>query len=99
MLLAVAGIAIVLGFVGGLASHAAFPAPAGPTGPAGSSGAVPTGNLGYCFNVSYFTDNAGTTSYTWVSGVTLVSPTLQSGTQSCPTGTFIPLTPSTSPAA
>jgi hypothetical protein len=94
--------ALVLGLVGGIVSHAMFPAPAGavgkqgpvgqtgPAGPAGSAGtasSVDTSTLGYCFNVNY-TTQAGTS---WVSSVTLASPTLQSGTQSCPTGSFVPI--------
>jgi hypothetical protein len=102
-------IALVLGLVGGIASHALFPAPAGavgkqgpvgqagPAGPAGTASAVDTSNLGYCFNVQYYTDNTGSSSFTWVSSVNLASPTLQSGTQSCPSGTFVPITAQSTP--
>ena len=98
MLFAVAGIAIVLGFVGGLVSHAIFPqkagpqgkqglagerGPAGPAGPTGSAGSLDVANLGYCVDVTYYTDDTDTENFTWVSGVTLSAPTIQAGTQSC----------------
>jgi hypothetical protein len=107
-------LAIVLGFVGGIASHAIFPQNQGPegkqgiAGKAGATGPIgPTGpaanvdlsKLGVCVNVTYFTDNAGFgTSYTWVNGVSIYTPTSTNGTQSCPTGMFTPVAASSTPA-
>jgi hypothetical protein len=106
MLVGVAVTALLLGFVGGMASHALFPAKAGAVGPqglvgqagpagrpglagpAGPAANIDTTKLGYCLNVTY--SSSGSTS--WVSGVSLQPPTIQSGTQSCPVGSFVPIT-------
>lgn len=95
-------LALVLGFVGGLASHALFPAhqglrgeagaqgapgKAGPIGPAGPAANVDLNSLGVCVNVTY---NYSGVSY--VSGVSISAPVLTGGTQSCPNGTFTPVT-------
>lgn len=95
---------LVLGFAGGLASHAMFPSkqgpagvegkqgPAGEAGPQGAAGDaanINLSNIGYCVNVDYvYSGNV-----TYVSGVSISSPVLTNGTQSCPTGTFTPLQP------
>jgi hypothetical protein len=103
----VAIVGAVLGFAGGITSHALFPAhngkpgaqgpvgqagPAGPSGPAGSS--TDLGTTGYCFNTSYF-DNQ-TYGIDYINSVSLTSPVDVNGTQTCPSGTFVPLQPSTS---
>jgi hypothetical protein len=104
--LIIAAVAVlVLGFVGGIVSHAAFPASKGATGPTGKQGPVgqagPTGpagnaanlnlsNIGYCINVQY---QFGSVSY--VNSVDITAPVLTNGTQSCPNGTFTPLQPTT----
>jgi hypothetical protein len=65
---------------------------AGPIGPAGSAANADLGQLGYCVNVTYYTDDTGVgTSFTWVGGVGLTNPTITNGTQSCTTGTFTPI--------
>jgi hypothetical protein len=102
--------ALVLGFAGGLASHALFPSKqgpagtqgkegkqgpvgeAGPAGPAGNAANIDLSNIGYCVNVNYV--YSGTVTY--VSGVSISSPILTNGTQSCPNGTFTPLQPTSS---
>ena len=107
---------LVLGFAGGLASQALFPAKqgpagvpgkqghqgqqgqvgqAGPAGPPGNAANINLSNIGYCF--AYNTFNDTTDSYTWVTSVSLYAPTDTNGTQSCPTGTFTPLQPTTAP--
>jgi len=101
---------LVLGFAGGLASHALFPAKqgppglagkqgkqgpvgqAGPQGPAGDAANINLSNIGYCVNVNYVYGG----DVTYVSGVSISSPVLTDGTQSCPNGTFTPLQPTTS---
>jgi hypothetical protein len=109
MLIGTLAAVIILGFVGGIAAQAIFPAKqgpvghtgkqgaAGPAGPAGATGSAANVNFsaeGLCFNSSYFTDNAGFgTSYTWVSNVGLYTPTITNGAKSCPSGTFVPLEP------
>ena len=105
------GVALVAGFGGGLASHAAFPAPRGlrgvvgvagdrgPEGPPGSTGQpgkmirLDLNRLGYCFNYNTQTSTDGTT--TWVTGVYLNPPNEDkaSGALSCPSGSFVSLTP------
>jgi hypothetical protein len=110
MLVGVGVLALVLGLVGGVVSHALFPAPAGavgavgrqgpvgetgPAGPVGPATNVDTSKLGFCVNVTY-ANNGGAS---WVSGVTIETPTVQSGTQSCPTGSFVPVTASPTPGA
>ena len=103
---------LVLGFAGGITSQALFPAKQGPTGhqgeqgkqgPVGETGpAGPAGNaaninlsgIGYCFGYNTFSD--ATTNYTWVTSVSLYAPTDTNGTQSCPTGSFTPLQPTSS---
>ena len=103
--LAIVGVlALLLGFAGGIVSHAIFPAktgatgaagkqgPAGEAGPAGQTGPpanINLSQLGYCVDVSYFNDT--TDSFTWVSGVSIYAPTVTNGTQSCPSGTFTPI--------
>lgn len=106
----IVGVALIIGVLGGVVSHALYPThdgkpgavgkqgppgeagragPAGPTGPGGSSTDLST--TGYCMNVSYTTDTYS--NYTYVSGVSLSSPTLVNGTQTCPSGSFVPLQP------
>jgi hypothetical protein len=107
-----AGFAIVgaaLGFAGGLATHAIFPAkngvngqpgaqgpageagPSGPQGPAGNN--TDLGTVGYCFNTSYF-DNQ-TYGIDYIDNVSLTAPVNTNGVDSCPSGTFVPLQPTT----
>lgn len=109
MLMGTIIIVLVLGFAGGIAAQAFFPAKqgpvghtgkqgpqgvAGPTGPAGSAANVNFSAEGLCFDSSYFTDNAGFgTSYTWVSNASLYTPTITNGAKSCPSGSFVPLEP------
>lgn len=64
--------------------------PVGKTGPAGTSGksANPSQD-GVC--ISYFTDNTGAQSFTWVSDVE--APVWQNGVRSCMTGSFVPVSP------
>lgn len=104
---------LVLGFAGGIAAQSMFPAKqgpvgaqgkegkqgqvgqAGPIGPAGNAANINLSSIGYCFN--YDTQTSGTS--TWVTDVTLYAPTDTNGTQSCPTGSFVPLQPvSSSPS-
>ena len=109
LIVGVVAIAVVSGFLGGVVSHAAFPAkqgpqgvrgPAGQTGPAGSKGpAGPVGNvdtstLGYCIDTSTETLNYFTPPVTVVTSVNVYAPTITNGTQSCPTGSFEPLSSS-----
>jgi hypothetical protein len=102
---------LVLGFAGGLASHALFPSKqgpagaqgkegkqgavgeAGPAGPAGNAANINLSSIGYCFGYNTFADT--TDNYTWVTSVSLYAPTDTNGTQSCPSGTFTPLQPTT----
>jgi hypothetical protein len=109
MLVGFAAVVLVLGFAGGIAAEGLFPAKQGPVGHTGKTGATgaqgPVGatgsaanvnlaNEGLCFNSSYFTDNAGFgNSYTWVSNVSLYTPTITNGAKSCPSGSFVPLEP------
>jgi hypothetical protein len=96
--------ALALGFAGGLASHALFPAQQGAAGATGKQGAVgqtgaagPAGsaaninlsNIGYCVSV----DNVYSGTLSYVQDLSIYAPTLTNGTQSCPTGTFTPLQP------
>jgi hypothetical protein len=98
-------LALALGFVGGLASHVLFPAPQGPqgetgaagvpgkagaigpAGPAGPAANVDLSSLGVCVNVTYADSGVS-----YVSGVSISAPVLTGGTQSCPNGTFTPVT-------
>jgi hypothetical protein len=104
MLAAVAVVAIVLGFAGGVVSHAVFPAsqgkmgvsgkqgPVGETGsqgPPGSAATVSTSNLGVCWNTTYGSDGLGND---FVQSISMESPSLVSGTQSCPSGSFVGVT-------
>lgn len=67
--------------------------PVGPRGPAGSQGdagkAAETAHLGVC--VSYFTDTTGTGNFTWAQNVT--APVVTNGVDTCPTGSFVSITP------
>ncbi len=104
-LAAFAVVGAVLGFAGGVTSHAIFPAKAGAQGPAGEAGpsgpagpagtSTDLGNVGYCFNYTTF-DNQ-TTNESYVNSVSLTAPVNTNGTLSCPNGTFVPLQPTTSP--
>jgi hypothetical protein len=107
--LIIAAVAVlVLGFVGGVVSHAVFPAQkgatgaagkqgqvgqTGPTGPAGNAANINLSNIGYCINFQY--QYGGTVSY--ISSADISPPVLTNGTQSCPNGTFTPLQPTTPP--
>ena len=104
MLIGTLAAVIVLGFLGGLAAQALFPAKqgatghtgkqgvAGPAGPTGATGSAANINLsaeGVCYNVSY--NNSGTVSF--VDGVSVYTPTVNGTTKSCPSGNFVPLEP------
>src|ERR1035437_342213 len=88
--------ALMLGFGGGLASHAAFPAPAGAAGPSGVVGRAgalrPAANIdlrkiGLCVWTEYaFSGSVG-----YVNGVSIFPPTNNGGTLSCPYGTYVNL--------
>jgi hypothetical protein len=108
LIVAGVAIAIIAGFLGGVVSHAAFPAKqgpqgvhgptgpvgsAGPAGPAGTAGNVNTSNLGYCISTSTETLNNYTPPVFVVTGVSIYAPTITNGTQSCPTGSFESLSP------
>ena len=98
---------LVLGFAGGLASHALFPSKQGPAGAQGKEGkqgpvgeAGPAGPAGNAANINLSTigycvnvDNVYSGGVSYVQDVSLYAPTLTNGTQSCPTGTFTPLQP------
>jgi hypothetical protein len=97
---AVAAVALLLGFVGGLASHAIFPpkqgasgaqgpvGQTGATGPAGSAASVDLSKIGLCVNVT--TADSGVY---YVSGVSIFAPTDNAGTLSCPFGQYVNLEP------
>jgi hypothetical protein len=93
----IALVALVLGFGGGLVSHAAFPAPkgaTGPTGPPGPSGVgtpIDLNNMGYCVSVS--TMNNQTWDAFYVTNVSISAPTDTAGTLSCPSGQYVSLEP------
>lgn len=100
---------LLLGFVGGLVAQTLFPAKqgpaghegkqgaqgpvgqAGPAGPAGNAANINLSTIGYCLNV----DNVYSGGVSYVQDLSLYAPTLTNGTQSCPTGSFVPLQPST----
>ena len=100
-------IAIVLGFGGGLASRALFPAKQGKTGLQGIAGKPgPPGNQGatgpagsaanldlsrFGYCVNIQYGNSGTVSY--VSSVEISDPIDNDGTLSCPSGTYTNLEP------
>jgi hypothetical protein len=107
MLCATIIVVLVLGFAGGMVARAVFPAKqgergavgktgkqgpvgqAGPIGPTGPAANVNLSALGLCFGYNTFNDT--TTNYTWVTSVQLYTPTVTNGTQSCPSGSFVPL--------
>jgi len=61
----------------------------GPEGPSGSLQVVDTNKLGYCFQSSYqYNDEVS-----WIDSAYLVAPTNNGGTLSCPSGSFVSLTP------
>lgn len=103
-------IAIVSGFVGGVVSHSAFPAKqgqrgeqgpvgqTGPAGPTGTGGTFSTANLGYCVDTSSETLNNYTPPVNAITYVGIYPPTITNGTQSCPSGTFEPISSSSSSA-
>lgn len=108
-LFALGGIAIALtaGAAGAGLTQLAFTpeagsvGPAGPTGLAGSIGPVgapgnnaasqrlDTNKVGYCFDYSYQYNS----DINWIDSVSLFAPTSNNGTLSCPSGSFISLTP------
>jgi len=104
MLIAIGFAAVLLGFLGGIASHALLPASAGAHGKQGQKGdkgnagqqGIPGSDavanlsaLGVCYDVTYGKDNnADSTS---VMGVYLSTPTVTNGTQSCQSGQFLPV--------
>jgi hypothetical protein len=98
-LLAIAvGLALV--FAGTFLSHAIYPAAAGPRGDTGASGLPgPTGppgstasdsNLGVCVSTTM------DPTFSWVVSVSVTTPVLTDGTQSCPTGSFVSVLPAAS---
>jgi hypothetical protein len=87
----VAGAAGVAG-VAGVQGPVGQAGPAGPAGPPGKS--TDLGIVGYCLNVQY--ENSPTLNISYVSSVSLDSPVLVNGTQTCPNGSFVPLQPTTS---
>lgn len=108
LLLAVIGVAIALvaGVIGGLVGQTIFPAkngargphgdagPMGPQGPAGSAATIQTldtNKVGYCFDTSSTYDSNYPINI--VTNVSLSPPTDTGGTLSCPSGTFVALTP------
>lgn len=90
-------LAVILGFLGGVVSHSLFPAPAGAQGkqgepgrpgvpgPPGSAANVNLSTLGVCFQENFDSTSSVVTS------VSIYSPTITNGTQSCPSGTFVPV--------
>lgn len=105
MLLATIIVVLLLGFAGGVAARALFPAQRGPIGAQGKQGAAgetgpqgPAGNaqninfqtIGYCFGYDTYAFSGGTTP-DFITSIELYAPTVTNGTQSCPTGTFTPL--------
>ncbi len=52
--------------------------------------------LGVCVSVDFGGSGTG---YTWVQDVDIYTPTLTNGTQSCPSGTFTPVSASPAPPA
>lgn len=74
----------------GLPGPVGKPGPVGPAGPVGPPGsAASVSNLGVCFTVTY-ASQAGTS---WVSGVSVFTPTVKNGVISCPVGQYIPVSP------
>ena len=90
-------LALVLGFVGGLASHALFPAPQGPRGETGAAGVPgkagatgPAGPAGPAANVDLASLGVcvnvtyGDSGVSYVSGVSISAPVITGGTQQPP---------------
>ena len=100
MLVGIAVAAVALGFLGGIVSHALFPAQAGAQGKQGKAGepgkAGEQGPPGSAANINLaalgvcFVENTNPTG-AWVTSVYLSTPVITNGTQSCPQGTFVPV--------
>jgi hypothetical protein len=71
------------------AQHAADAASAKANAAAGTRSAAATAHLGVCVATSYNSD-AGAS---WVQSVAVTAPVLVSGVASCPSGTFVPVSP------
>ena len=107
VLIASAVIAVILGFGGGVASRAAFRAPAvrGPKGAPGAQGPVgetgPAGPPGTAANVSLskigfcltVSTHSSSTGFYAVNGVYISPPTDKGGVLSCSSGRYITLEP------
>lgn len=107
LLVATAIIALVLGFAGGIASHAIFPQKAGPAGAEGPQGKTgPQGEAGQSgaagaaasidlskigFCFNVNNNTSGTVSF--VDGVSIFAPTDTNGTLSCSIGQYVTLQP------
>ena len=98
VLFASAAVAVILGFFGGIASQALFPASTGAQGkqgkpgsagkqgdpgPPGSAATVNLSALGICTS-SYQTGG-------YLTSVYISTPVVTNGTQSCPGGEFVPV--------
>jgi hypothetical protein len=104
MLAGTIAVVLALGFLGGLAAQALFPAKQGPAGHIGKQGvAGPIGATGSAANINLSAEGLcfGTSSYSFndsitpslLTGAYLYTPTVTGNTKSCPTGSFVPLEP------
>jgi hypothetical protein len=72
--------------------------PEGPQGPAGAAGATgaagssPT-NLGVCVSQTTYTNYNYSPPQTFITNVSVTTPVLANGVESCPVGNFVSITP------
>lgn len=97
----VAMVAVAAGGLAGFVASGLHPGPAGPPGTHGPRGlpghqgnegqAATAAHLGVCFTYSTQTSTDGSTS--WVTSVQVSPPMLTAGVASCPSGQFVPVSP------